>query len=341
MRSRGAVEGVVTLGHGGGGRLTHELVARHFGAGAAAGARLDDAARLDVPGARLAFTTDSFVVTPRFFPGGDIGRLAVCGTVNDLACMGARPVALSVAVVIEEGLREEELARVAQSMAATCDEAGVRVVTGDTKVVERGSADGLFINTSGVGVVREGIELSGSGARPGDAVLVTGPVGEHGLAVMVARHGLASLRGIESDCAPLWDLAERLLEGVGDAVHVLRDPTRGGLAASLNEIAEQSRVRVALDLPSGIVTGAVGGACELLGLDPLTLASEGRLVVVVEEAACELALSVLRGHPLGRHSMRIGQVVDGSGLARVTLATVLGTERVLDMPTGESLPRIC
>jgi len=335
------VDGVVTLGHGGGGRLTHELVARHFGAGAAAGARLDDAARLDVADARLAFTTDSFVVTPRFFPGGDIGRLAVCGTVNDLACMGARPVALSAAVVIEEGLAEEELARVAQSMSAACDEAGVRVVTGDTKVVERGSADGLFITTSGVGVVREGIELSGSGARAGDAVLVSGPVGQHGLAVMVARHGLASLHGIESDCAPLWGLVERLLEEVGGAVHVLRDPTRGGLAASLNEIAEQSQVRVVLDVPSGIVTGAVGGACELLGLDPLTLASEGRLVVVVDGAACEQALSVLRAHPQGRGSIQIGQVVDGGGAARVTLATVLGTERVLDMPTGELLPRIC
>lgn len=341
MRSRGVVEGVVTLGHGGGGRLTQELVARHFGVGAAAGASLDDAARVDVQGTRLAFTTDSFVVTPRLFPGGDIGRLAVCGTVNDLACMGARPVALSVAVVIEEGLAEEELARVAQSMAAACDEAGVRVVTGDTKVVERHSADGLFINTSGVGLVREGIELSASGARPGDAVLISGPVGEHGLAVMVARHGLASLRGVESDCAPLWNLVETLLEEVGDAVHVLRDPTRGGLAAALNEIAEQSQVGVTLDVPAGLVTDAVGGACELLGLDPLTLASEGRVVAMVEEAACERALSVLRGHPLGRHAMRIGEVVDGGGAARVTLATVLGTERVLDMPTGELLPRIC
>jgi len=333
--------GLVTLGHGGGGRLTHELVARHFGAGVAAGAALDDAARLDVLGARLAFTTDSFVVTPRFFPGGDIGRLAVCGTVNDLACMGARPLALSVGAVIEEGLAEEELARVAQSMSAACAEAGVRVVTGDTKVVERGSADGLFINTSGVGLVRDGIELSGRAARPGDAVLLTGPVGAHGLAVMVARHGLASLRGIESDCAPLWSLVEALLEEVGGAAHVLRDPTRGGLAATLNEIAEQSQVAVALDGRSDMVAEPVSGACELLGLDPLTLASEGRLVAMVEPAACEGALAALRAHPLGRHATRIGEVVDGGGAARVTLATVLGTERVLDMPAGELLPRIC
>jgi len=335
-------DGKITLGHGSGGELTQELIRRHFlGLGGPEVAEdLDDAAVLPDPGGRIAFTTDSFVVTPRFFPGGDIGRLAVCGTVNDLAAMGARPLALSLALVLEEGFAEEELCRVMASVRAAAKEADVAIVTGDTKVVDRGAADGLYINTAGIGAVLAGVELSGRNAHPGDVVLVSGTLGEHGLAVMAARHGLADLQGPASDCAPLWGLVSAVLEADGESVRCLRDPTRGGLAAAMNEIAGQSGVAVRLDPPEGVASPATRGACELLGLDPYTLANEGKMVAVVAPEAADAVLGAMRSHPLGRHALRIGDVVDGQP-GRVTLVTALGTERILDMPAGELLPRIC
>ncbi len=337
-----AEERTITLAHGGGGRQSRELVVEHFlNLGKKTDPRdLDDAAVLEAPAGRLAFTTDSFVVTPRFFPGGNIGKLAVFGTVNDLAAMGARPVALSVGLVIEEGLAASEVARVAEAVAQACAEAGVAVVTGDTKVVERGAADGLFINTSGIGAVHPKARLSGRNARPGDVVIVSGPVGDHGIAIMAARNELAGLSGLSSDSAPLTELAFALLDAAGEAVHVLRDPTRGGLAAALNEIALQAEVAIALDEDAIPVSEATRGACELLGLDPLYLACEGRLVACVAQRAAERALEALRALALGAQARAIGEVLEGpAGL--VSLRTALGVERVLDMPSGEHLPRIC
>jgi hydrogenase expression/formation protein HypE len=295
---------------------------------------------LAAPGERIAFTTDSFVVTPRFFPGGDIGRLAVCGTVNDLACMGARPLALSLALVLEEGLLVSELGRVMASVRAACDEACVPIVTGDTKVVEAGSADGLYITTAGVGAVREGVSLGGRNARPGDRVLVSGKLGEHGVAVMAARHGLSGLAGLRSDCAPLAVLAGAILDAGGAGVRCMRDPTRGGLSAVVNEIAAQSGVGIALADVEGLASEATRGACELLGLDPLSLANEGKLVVIVAPECARGVLRAMQGHALGGEAADVGEVAEGP-VGRVTIRTALGTSRVLSMPAGELLPRIC
>lgn len=333
----------VLLAHGSGGQLGHDLVTRVFARAFANPLldRLDDSAVLALrpEEGRLAFTTDSYVITPLFFPGGDIGRLAVCGTVNDLAMSGARPLALSAAFVIEEGFALSDLERIAASMAAAGREAGVQIVTGDTKVVERGHADGCFITTAGVGVVAPGLDISGANARPGDRVLLSGTVADHGMAIMSRREGLRFETPLESDCAPLNGLVQAMLEVCPD-IHCLRDPTRGGLATTLNEIARQSQVEIAVDETQIAVRPAAQGLCELLGLDPLYVANEGKLVAVVPPGAAEAVLGAMRRHPLGREATVIGEVHAGRA-GRVTLRTALGARRVLDMMVGELLPRIC
>ena len=329
----------ILLAHGDGGELMAELIEQVFvarlGTGDPPG---DDAARIEGDG-QLVFTTDGFVVDPIFFPGGDIGKLAVCGTVNDLAAAGARPVALSASFILEEGLAISELERVVGSMAKTAAEAGVKVVCGDTKVVPRGTADGIYVTTSGVGMVPEGVSVSGAGARPGDVVLVSGTVGDHGLAVLSVREGLEFESPIVSDCAPLGGMVGELLEAV-PGVHVLRDPTRGGVATALNEIARQSGVGIEVVETAVPVRGAVRVACELLGLDALYAANEGKMLAVVPEKDADAALSTLKAHPLGGEAAAIGRVTE-SAEPRVLLRTVLGTHRILDRHVGEQLPRIC
>ena len=331
----------ILLAHGGGGRLGRELISRvfvrHFSHPVLA--RLDDAAVLEVgAGQRLAFTTDSYVVSPLFFPGGDIGKLAVCGTVNDLAMVGATPLYLSAGFIIEEGLALEVLERVAASMEAAAREAGVAVVTGDTKVVDRGSADGLFINTAGVGVVPDGEDISGANGRPGDKVIVSGPLGDHGIAVMSLREGLPVSSPLKSDCAPLNGMVKALLSVGG--VHCLRDLTRGGLASALVELAEQSRTGIEIEESRLLIRPEVWSVCEILGLDPLHVANEGKLVAIVAPEKAEEALAAMRAQRYGEEARIVGQVVS-SHPERVVLRTFLGTSRVLDMLPGEQLPRIC
>jgi hydrogenase expression/formation protein HypE len=333
----------VLLAHGGGGRLMQDLIGECLGLlGPANGVgQLNDAASIGLPGgARLAFTTDSFVVSPLVFPGGDVGRLAVCGTVNDLAVMGAQPLGLSLGLVIEEGLERETLAQVAASIRQACQEAGARVVTGDTKVVERGAADRLFVNTSGVGLIPSGVEVGGEKARDGDAVLLNGPLGDHALAVLAARQELPLEGDFRTDCAPLNGLVASMLAAGGEAVHAMRDLTRGGLAAALNEIAVQSRKLVEIVESEVPVRPAVRAAADLLGYDPLMMANEGKLVVIVAADRADVVLDAMRRHPLGRESAPIGEVrshPDG----RVTARTPLGPARIVDLPSGELLPRIC
>ena len=329
----------VLLAHGDGGELMAELIERVFvsrlGTGEPPG---DDSARLR-GGERLVFTTDAFVVDPIFFPGGDIGKLAVCGTVNDLAAAGARPLALSASFILEEGLPIADLERIVDSMAAASAEAGVKVLCGDTKVVPRGRADRVYVSTSGVGEVPSGIEVSGGNAQPGAVVLVSGPVGDHGLAVLSRREGLAFESPIESDCAPLGALVQALL-AAAPGVRVLRDPTRGGLATALNEIAQQSGVEIEIEEAAVPVRSSVSAACELLGLDPLYAANEGKMIVVVPAEQTQAALSALQANALGRLAAVIGRVAAGER-PRVLLRTALGTRRILDRHVGEQMPRIC
>jgi hydrogenase expression/formation protein HypE len=339
-------DSIVVLAHGSGGRMTHDLVRQVFRKHLQSPllATQDDAAvwSASLPaGSRLALTTDSYVVQPLFFPGGDIGGLAVCGTVNDLAMVGARPLYLSAGFILEEGLALADLERVVQSMARSAAEAGVEIVTGDTKVVDRGSAggDGLFINTAGVGVVPPGICLSGANARPGDRVILSGPIGMHGLAIMTLREGLRFSLPLESDCAPLNGLVQAMLEA-SPKVHCLRDPTRGGLATTLNEIAAQSKVGIEVDEESIPVPEAVRAACELLGLDPLYAANEGKLIAIVPADVEERVLGAMRRHRLGQQAVSIGRVV-AEHAGRLMLTTTLGAHRVLDMLSGAMLPRIC
>lgn len=336
-----AAGGLVLLGHGSGGKLSADLIRNLFLPlfGNPTLERLEDQAVLPVGGVRLAFTTDSFVVKPLFFPGGDIGSLAVHGTVNDLAMGGAMPLALSAAFIIEEGLPVETLARIAESMARAARQAGVEIVTGDTKVVERGKGDGVFINTTGIGLVREGVELSASAARPGDVVLVSGYLGDHGIAIMAQREGLEFDCPVASDSAALHTLVAAMLDA-STTIRALRDPTRGGLSSTLNEIAGQSRAGIALDERAIPVREAVRGACELLGLDPLYVANEGKLVAIVAPEAAGAVLAAMREHPLGRDAARIGAVAQ-SNPGLVTLRTLLGVTRVVDMLSGDQLPRIC
>ncbi len=330
----------VQLAHGGGGRLMKELIEGVFLPALGTDPQgLHDSALLDADGARLAFTTDGFVVHPRQFPGGDLGELAVYGTVNDLAMAGARPLALSAAFILEEGLPLDELAGLVRSLRAAADRCGVRVVTGDTKVVDRGKGDGIFITTTGVGLVPAGVDVHPRRVRPGDAVLVTGDLGRHGIAVMSVREGLAFQTPIASDCGPVHHLAAALLDA-GLDVHCLRDPTRGGLASVLNEIAAAAGVAIEAREDAVPVDEAVAAACEILGLDPLYVACEGRMVAFLPEAEADRALALLRAHPEGRGAARVGRVVGGPA-GRVTLRTSLGTARLLDLLSGEQLPRIC
>ncbi|HET7011444.1 MAG TPA: hydrogenase expression/formation protein HypE [Anaerolineales bacterium] len=332
----------IMLGHGSGGRLTHDLV-RHLFLSTFDNPALrqgDDAARLEIPSAgRLAVSTDSHIVSPLFFPGGDIGRLAVCGTVNDLAVMGAVPHWIAAGFILEEGLSLETLERVVASMGAAAAEAKVVIVAGDTKVAERGKADGIFIHTTGVGTIPPGRDVSGAGARPGDVILISGTLGDHGMAVLAARGGLAFAVDVESDVAPLNGLVEAMF-AAGNGIHAMRDPTRGGLATTLNEIAGQSEVSIRLDEERLPVRPAVAAACEVLGFDPLYVANEGKLVAVVSPEAADGVLAAMRSHPLGREACRIGEVEAGAE-SRVHLRTRLGTRRVVDMLSGEMLPRIC
>ncbi|MGK2942696.1 MAG: hydrogenase expression/formation protein HypE [Immundisolibacter sp.] len=338
----------VLLAHGGGGRLMHQLLDTLIlpTLGMDGGRSLHDAALLDelcsdAPPGRLAFTTDSYVVRPLFFPGGDIGTLAVCGTVNDLAMAGAQPRALSVSLILEEGLPMDTLWRVLLSLRQSADAIGVRIVTGDTKVVERGRGDGLYLNTAGVGVAPAGVDICPGRVRTGDAVLVSGDLGRHGIAVMAQREGIAFETVIESDCAALAGTVTALLEA-GIEVHCLRDLTRGGLASALVEIARAAGVDLHVDEAAVPVSTAVAAACELLGFDPLHVACEGRLVAFVPAAQAQLAHQVLRRCPGGGQAALIGSVSAAGGKAgRVTLRGPYGIDRPLDLPAGELLPRIC
>ncbi len=333
----------VVMGHGGGGTLSAELVAHLFlpayGDDGGVLAQLGDAAVLPASDGRLAMSTDSFVVRPRFFPGGNIGDLAVNGTVNDVTMAGARPLFLSAAMVLEEGLALAELGLIAETMGRAARTAGVRIVTGDTKVVDSGHGDGVYITTTGIGVIPDGRDLGPHRVRPGDAVLVSGPIGLHGIAVMSVREGLEFGSEIRSDCAPLNGLVEALLEVVPD-VHMLRDPTRGGVAASLNEIAKSSSTGIEIVERSVPVPDDVRAACGFLGLDPLYVANEGKLVAFVPEAEADAALAALQAHELGAGAARIGTVVaEHPGV--VVARTGIGGTRVVDLPLAEQLPRIC
>jgi hydrogenase expression/formation protein HypE len=331
----------VQLAHGGGGRAMRDLIASLL-VPALASPTLEashDAARLELGGAQLAFTTDTFVVSPRHFPGGDIGELAVYGTVNDLACAGAQPRFLSCALVLEEGLPLAELGELMTSLGRAAARCGVAIATGDTKVVDRGKGDGIYINTAGIGLVPPGRRSGPGRVRPGDAVLVSGDLGRHGVAVLSVREGLAFEAPVVSDCAPVHGLAEALW-AAGLDVHCLRDPTRGGLAAVLNEIALDAGVSMEVREPDIPVAEPVAAACELLGLDPLQVACEGRLVVFLPGAQADAALAALRRTPGGEGAAQIGRVRE-RGQVPVTLRTALGTERVLDLPPGTLLPRIC
>ena len=331
----------VLMAHGGGGRLTQQLLREIF-LPAFANPQLDEAhdgAVLEVGAERLAFTTDSYVVRPLFFPGGDIGTLAVNGTVNDLLMCGARPRWLSAGFIIEEGLPMETLWRVAQSMRQSAAAAGVTLVTGDTKVVDKGKGDGLFVTTAGVGVLAGGGVIAPRAVQPGDAVLLSGDLGRHGMAILSVREGLTFEGPIESDCAPLVGPVRALLDA-GLEVHCLRDLTRGGLASALNEIAVTAQVRIDIDESAIPVGEAVRGACEMFGLDPLYVANEGRFVAFVPATESGRALALLRGDPLGAGAQRIGQVVAGSA-GLVTLRGRIGAQRILDLLSGEQLPRIC
>lgn len=336
----------ITLSHGSGGKATHNLIEGVFATAFSNPLLdpLDDAAVFDgdvtAEGVRLAFTTDSSVVSPLFFPGGNIGSLAIHGTVNDLAMAGAEPLYLTASFILEEGFPIEDLRRIVDSMVTAAEEAGVAIVAGDTKVVERGKADRLFINTAGVGAIRFPWTISQTQAQAGDRVLLSGPIGEHGIAIMMAREALDIEVDVVSDSAPLNDLVQTLLDTVGAGVHCLKDPTRGGLATALNEIAITSEVAIGIAEQAVPVRRDVRGACEILGLDPLTIANEGKLVAIVAPEAAEDAVAALRSHPLGAEASIIGQV-QADPEAMVFVRTDIGGTRVLDMLVGDPLPRIC
>jgi hydrogenase expression/formation protein HypE len=332
----------VTLAHGGGGRLTQTLI-KHLLLPAfdnPALRLLHDGAVVDVNGTRLAFATDSFVISPLFFPGGDIGSLAVHGTVNDLAMCGAGPLALSVGLILEEGLPMAHLRLIVESMRDAAQAVGVPIVTGDTKVVDRGKGDGVFINTTGIGVIPSAVSLSPQRVRPGDLVLINGAIAVHGIAVLSVREGLEFETALESDSAPLHDLAARILAIGGDRVHVLRDPTRGGLASALNEIAACAGVGIMLEEARIPIQDAVRGACEILGLDPLYVANEGKCLAIVDPAVGDEVRAAMRDHPLGRETAIIGEIVSDH-TSKVFMRTRIGGMRLVDMLSGEQLPRIC
>ncbi len=331
----------IVMGHGSGGKMSHDLIRKMFLA-AFDNSILrtgDDAAPIHIEASRLAVSTDSHVVAPLFFPGGDIGKLAVCGTVNDVAMLGARPLYLTAGFILEEGLPFETLRRVIESMQAAAKEAGVQIVAGDTKVVEKGKADGLYINTTGIGEILPNVHIGGAQAKAGDAVILSGPIGDHGIAVLGARGELGFTSDIRSDVAPLNHLIAAMLEASPN-IHVLRDPTRGGLATTLNEIAAQSGMTILLDEQAIPVRPAVSAACEMLGFDPLYVANEGKLVAMVAKEDAERVLSAMRTTRCGEEAVLIGEVTAGPQ-SRVLLRTAIGTTRVVDMLAGEMLPRIC
>ena len=341
----------VLLAHGGGGRLTQMLIERMYVPTFDNPNlnRLHDGAILELPlpsseedqvGVRLAFSTDSFVISPLFFPGGDIGSLAVHGTVNDLAMCGAQPVALSAGLILEEGLPMEDLWRVVQSMQQAAVAADVSIVTGDTKVVDQGKGDGVFINTSGIGLIPAGVQISPARARPGDVVLVNGPIAVHGIAIMSVREGLAFETALESDSAALHGLVQTILDVAGQQVHVLRDPTRGGVASALNEIAASAGLGIHLEERAIPIADEVRGACEILGFDPLYVANEGKCLAIVDRQAGDAVLEAMRQHPLGRDAAMIGEVVEDHP-GKVFMRSRIGGTRVVDMLSGEQLPRIC
>jgi hydrogenase expression/formation protein HypE len=333
----------IVMGHGSGGRMTEELIREVFAPyfDNPALQEGNDFAQLSTPqnGSRLSVSTDSHIVFPLTFPGGDIGRLAVCGTVNDVAMAGADPVALTAGFILEEGLSIAVLSEVVKSMAASAAEAGVKIVAGDTKVVERGKADGLFINTSGFGWIPNHLQIGGQYAKPGDAVLISGSMGDHGIAVLAARGDLGFETQIQSDVAPLNHLIHNLTSAIPQ-VHVLRDPTRGGLATTLNEIARQSNVTITIDEGTVPIKPAVASACEMLGFDPLYVANEGKVIIILPEEYVDQALTILHDQKYGKEAVRIGSVTE-SARPRVLLKTRLGSNRLLDVLAGEMLPRIC
>jgi hydrogenase expression/formation protein HypE len=333
----------IVMGHGGGGILSEELIENLFlPAFGSAGGVSRDSALLDVPGGRIALTTDSYVVNPLFFPGGNIGDLAVNGTINDLACSGAQPLALTAGFILEEGLELEVLGTIAQSMGKAADGAGVRIVTGDTKVVGKGSADGLFINTAGVGVVPDGVRIGPEQARVGDHIIVSGSIGEHGVAIMSVREGIDFGTTVTTDSAPLHRLVAAMLAAVEDpnVVHALRDPTRGGLVAATVEIARAAGVGIELDEANVPIPESVASACGFLGLDPMQVANEGKLVAFVDPAHSEAVLTAMRARPEGAGAVIIGRAVaEHPGM--VVARTPFGTTRVVERELGEQLPRIC
>ncbi|HHR85685.1 MAG TPA: hydrogenase expression/formation protein HypE [Candidatus Acetothermia bacterium] len=330
----------ILLAHGSGGKLAHRLIEETILSDLTNPmlAQMDDSAVLDLSG-RTAFTTDSYVVSPIFFPGGDIGKLAVCGTTNDLAMSGARPLYLSLSFIIEEGLPLSDLRRVLTSIHETAREAGVQIVTGDTKVVNRGSADKLYINTAGIGKIAEGTNISGGNILPGDKVILSGSIGDHGIAIMSKREGLHFSTDLQSDCAPLAAMVADMI-AAGATIHALRDPTRGGLATTLNELSEQSHVKVVIEEELIPLRDEVLGACEMLGFDPLYVANEGKLVAFVPPEDAETVLASMRGNRYGAQAAIIGEAVSAN-TPSVVMKTVLGASRLIDMLVGDLLPRIC
>ena len=333
------MEDKILLAHGSGGKLSHDLIESFLPElSNPVLNKLDDSAVFDLSG-RLAFTTDSYTVNPIFFPGGDIGKLAVCGTVNDISMSGARPLYLSLSFIIEEGLPVADLKKILTSIKETTAEAGVKIVTGDTKVVNRGSADRLFINTSGIGVIPEGIDISAANARPGDKIIVSGNIGDHGIAVLSQREGMKFKLPVPSDCAPLNNLVAEIL-AASKKIRCLRDPTRGGLATTLNDFAEQSSVGILIEENKIPVNNAVLAACELLGFDPLYIANEGKLVAVAAAEDADVILAEMKRNKYGSEAAIIGEVVTEHP-GQVVMKTALGASRIVDMPVGELLPRIC
>ncbi len=337
----------IVLGHGSGGRMSFDLISKIFStpfdnpilrSGDDAGVVIVPN-EIDLLGTKLAISTDSHVVMPLFFPGGDIGRLAVCGTVNDVAMMGAKPLYLTAGFILEEGLDIEILKRVVESMRIAALEANIQIIAGDTKVVQNGKADGIYINTTGVGIIPNNINISGCNARPGDVVILSGTIGDHGIAVIAARGELNFETQITSDVAPLSGLVSSILNTTND-IHVLRDPTRGGLATSLNEISVQSQVGIRIDEDTIPVTPAVAAACEMLGFDPLYVANEGKLIAIVGKNVSDEVLAAMKNHPLGGDAAIIGTITDSPN-DHVTVRTSFGTTRMVDMLSGEMLPRIC
>ncbi len=331
----------ITLGHGAGGLLSQQLIKQEFlPLLSAAGQALNDAAVISVGGVKLAFSTDSFTVSPLFFPGGDIGSLAVHGTINDVAMMGAQPRFLSLAFIVEEGFATDDLHQITTSIQQAAHRSQVDIVTGDTKVVQRGAADGLFINTSGLGIVYDQAQVDPGRIEVGDAILINGTIADHGVAVLCAREELEVAGEVLSDSAPLAGLVGDMIAAVGPQLHCLRDPTRGGVAATLNEIAQQAQITAEIHEDALPIKPPVAAICEILGLDPLQVACEGKLIAFVAAEAVEETLAVMKSTPLGEESEIIGEVV-GADAAQVRLRTSIGTSRIVDMPAGELLPRIC